>query len=466
MNSIEAMAAALRRGECSPRELAEDCLARIGERNELVNAFVTVTEEMALAAAKRAEERISQGDSSLLLGIPCALKDNLTVAGVPATAASPMLEGFVPPESSAAWERLETAGTLLLGKTNMDEFAMGSFSEASSFGPVRNPWDTDRSAGGSSGGSAAAVADGQTLYALGSDTGGSVRVPAAFSGVVGLKPTYGRISRRGLIAYASSFDTVGVLTRTVRDAAIVLDALAGPDEGDMSALARTDTLEDWLTAAKRGVRGLRIGIPSDLYETESGIGAILVRTAESLFREGARLKPVRLPRRRDCRSAYGVLTAAEASSNLARYDGIRYGRSGEGAAYTEEIRNARSGFGEEVKRRLLFGGEVLSRQGREEYYEEALRLRGALAEAFLLQFREVDVILTPTTPSVACPLGSTPADVDDFCLLPSLAGSPAITVPLGRVGGLPVGLQVMAPPLRETVLFTVAAALEEVAANG
>ena len=464
---IETLARRLRTGEITARELTASYLARMEARQPEIGAYITVTGERALALADAADVRFRAGDGSLLCGIPCAVKDNLTVEGVPATAASRMLADFVPPYSSAAWELLETAGGVLLGKANLDEFAMGAGGETSAFGPVRNPHDLTRVAGGSSAGSAAAVADGQAVYALGTDTGGSIRVPAAFCGVVGLKPTYGLVSRRGLIAFASSLDTVGVLTATVRDAAIVLDAIAVLDPGDMTGVPRTDTLADWLLATERGASGLRIGIPRALPPLSVGVQAVYERAIAAVCAAGASLTGIDLPSPTDCYTAYYLISAAEASSNLARYDGVRYGHAGGGDTYTEEMQTARGAFGAEVKRRLLAGTYVLSHEGRDAYYDRACRLRAEVSAALSAQLAACDVILLPTTPDVAHRLGERSdgavpyRDCDCLCTAASLAGMPAVSVPCGTAEGLPVGMQVIAPKMGERVLFSAAAALEE-----
>ncbi len=464
---IEEIARRLRTGWISARKLAAEYLERIQRRQPEIGAYISVTAEKALSAADAADARIRAGDTSPLCGIPCAVKDNLTVADVPATAASRMLAGFVPPYSAAAWERIESVGGVLLGKANMDEFAMGAGGETSAFGTVRNPHDPSRVAGGSSAGSAAAVADGQAVYALGTDTGGSIRVPAAFCGVVGLKPTYGLVSRRGLIAFASSLDTVGVLTATVRDAAVVLDAVAAPDAGDMTAVDRGDTLSDWLSAAERGAAGLRIGIPRELPPIAPGVRAVYDRAVAVLTAAGASLCGISLPSAEDCYTAYYLISAAEASSNLARYDGIRYGYAADGATYAQEMQNARGAFGEEVKRRLLAGTFALSYEGREAYYDRACRLRAEVSAGLSAQFDSCDVILLPTTPDTAYRIGEKSGgavpyrDCDCLCTAASLAGMPAISVPCGTAEGLPVGLQLIAPQMGERVLFAAAAALEE-----
>ena len=465
---IETLAARLRAGEISAREIAEEALSRIDERAE-TNTFLTVTADFALAAADAADARLRRGEGSLLCGIPCAIKDNFVIEGVRTTAASRMLPDFVPPYSAAMWENLAEEGAVLLGKTNMDEFAMGAAGVDSAFGAMAHPHFPDRIVGGSSSGSAAAVADGQAVFAIGSDTGGSVRVPASFCGAVGLKPTYGRISRRGLIAFASSLDTVGIVTKTVRDAAIVLDACAVPDPGDMTSLARADSLGEWLSATDGGVRGMRIGIVPDLPNLSADVRAVYRRSAASLAEQGAHLVEITMPSADDCYTAYYLIAAAEASSNLARYDGVRYGHAESGKSYTEEMSRARSAFGHEVKRRLLAGAYALSVDGRADLYERACTLRAEITAQTEAQLALCDVILIPTVPDTACRTDEIAADavpyraIDSLCTAASLAGMPAISVPV-RTDGLPIGMQVIAPRMGERVLFDAAAALE--AENG
>ncbi len=463
---IEKLSEALRRGETTARALTEECLSRIKQRQGAVNAYITVTAEAALVAADRADARLRAGEQGPLLGIPLALKDNFTVAGVPATAASLMLNDFIPSYSATVWERLCALGGVLLGKLNMDEFAMGSCNEDSAFGAVCNPVDLGRVAGGSSGGTAAAVADGQAIYALGSDTGGSVRIPAAFCGVVGLKPTYGLVSRRGLIAFASSLDTVGICTRSVKDAAFVLSAIAGVDPGDMTTRPSPEEPSGWMAAVQRDVRGLRVGVISELSAVSPGVLDAYCRSVEILRRAGATIVSVNWPSYRDARLAYIFLTSAEASSHLARYDGIRYGHKGTGDTFAAAVRNARSLFGEQVERRLAIGAAALTETGRAAYYEKAVRLRYSVREELLAQFSFCDVILTPSAPDIAYRPGETandPPDAirpDDFAYAPSLAGAPAMTVPAGLSAGLPVGVSLVARPFAEGVLFAAAGALE------
>ena len=454
----------LRRGEITSRALTEAALARIGEMEPSLHAFVTVCEDTALSAADAADRRIAAGDAPLLCGIPMALKDNICTSGIRTTCASTMLDEFVPPYSAHAWDRLQAAGAVLLGKTNMDEFAMGSGNETSAFGICRNPHDPTRVAGGSSGGSAAAVASGEVLYALGSDTGGSVRVPASYCGVVGIKPTYGRISRRGLIAFASSLDQIGVMTKTVEDSALVLAAICGRDPLDATS---ADRAVDFLDVMPH-VRGMRIGVCDIAGDATSAAVRDMYARAQDLLRQlGAEIVPVTMPSCEEAYAAYYLISACEASSNLARYDGIRYGRAGEGNTPEEMFLGARAHFGDEVKRRLLAGTYALAAQGRAESYDRARQMRERIVSHMSDRFTRCDLILTPTTADTAYPVGAHEEDAiayrycDTFTTVPSLAGLPAITIPGGTDDGLPLGLQIIAPRFREDLLYRAALALEE-----
>ena len=461
---LSAYAKRLRAGEITSRALTEAALARIAETEPSFRAFITVCADTALAAADEADRRIAAGDAPLLCGIPMALKDNICTAGILTTCASRMLDNFVPPYNAYAWERLQAEGAVLLGKTNLDEFAMGSGNETSAFGVCRNPANPDYVAGGSSGGSAAAVAAGEAVYALGSDTGGSVRVPASYCGVVGVKPTYGRISRRGMIAMASSLDQAGIMTKTVTDSALVLAAICGRDPGDATS---ADRPVDFLNVPPdvRGMRGGICDLPAgsvsaavrDLYTR-------VVRLMESL---GAEIFSVPMPSADEAYATYYLISACEASSNLARYDGIRYGRAGAGDTLEEMFASARSYFGDEVKRRLLAGTYALAAQGRAETYDRARLMRTRIRTHMKEQFRVVDVILTPTAADTAYPVGGHAGDAvayrtcDMFTTVPSLAGLPAISVPAGRDRGLPLGMQIVAPHFREDILYRAALAMEE-----
>lgn len=454
----------LRAGEITSRALTEAALVRIAETEPSFRAFITVCADVALAAADEADRRIAAGDAPLLCGIPMALKDNICTEGILTTCASRMLDNFVPPYSACAWEKLQAQGAVLLGKTNLDEFAMGSGNETSAFGVCRNPIDPDYVAGGSSGGSAAAVAAGEAVYALGSDTGGSVRVPASYCGVVGVKPTYGRVSRRGMIAMASSLDQVGIMTKTVTDSALVLAAISGRDPLDSTS---ADRPVDFLHAVP-DVRGMRVGI-CDLPagSVSAAVRDMYDRTVDLLTSLGAEIVSVPMPSADEAYATYYLISACEASSNLARYDGIRYGRAGEGNTLDEMFASARSHFGDEVKRRLLAGTYALAAQGRAETYDRARLMRTRIRNHMKDLFQSCEVILTPTTADTAYPVGGHAGDAvayrtcDMFTTVPSLAGLPAITVPAGQDRGLPLGIQIVAPHFREDILYRAALALEE-----
>ncbi len=471
-----ALSAALQKRELSAREAAEDCLRAIEERDGGIGAFLTVTDELALRQADEIDAARARGeDLPPLAGVPMALKDNLCTEGVRTTCASRMLEHFVPPYSSAVYERLRGQGAVLLGKLNMDEFAMGSGTESSYFHPTRNPRALDRVPGGSSGGSAAAVAAGMVPFALGSDTGGSIRQPAAFCGVVGLKPTYGAVSRWGLVAFASSLDQAGPLTRTVQDAALVLQAIAGRDARDATSLEHDwSGLADGLYA---GSAGLRVALPRQCFD--SGVApAVRRRTldaAAALEGCGAQVDEVSLPALDDALPAYYVMSSAEASSNLARFDGVRYGFRAEGCRTVEELyeKSRSQGFGPEVKRRILLGSFVLSAGYRDAYYQKALRARDAVRAAFDGVFSRFDLVLTPTAPRTAWKLGEKRADptevyLEDVFTVPvNLAGLPAVSLPCGQdESGLPIGAQLIAPHLGEPTLLRAAHTLEQALKGG
>ena len=461
---IEELQKRLRSGEVSARSLTEAALARIEAENGTLHAFITVCPALALRQADAADRRIAQGGAPPLCGIPMALKDNICTEGVRTTCASRILAEFVPPYSACVWERLEAEGAVLLGKTNMDEFAMGSGGENSAFGACRNPHDPACAAGGSSGGSAASVAAGMAVYALGTDTGGSVRVPAAYCGVTGLKPSYGRISRRGVAALASSLDQVGVLASSVRDTLTVLRAVAGHDPGDMT----TVRLPAVIDAAPGGAQELRVGVPEDLEECASPAAARTARrAAELLEARGAVLVPVRQPAYETCYAVYYILCSSEASSNLARYDGIRYGCAASGDTLAAEYENARALLGEEVKRRILAGTAALTADSRHGVYERAMELRRQITQQMREIFTRCDILLTPTAPDIAYRIGahsgaSMASHASDlFTAAPSLAGLPAISLPAGGHEGLPLGVQLTADAFAENMLYRAAFALEE-----
>jgi aspartyl-tRNA(Asn)/glutamyl-tRNA(Gln) amidotransferase subunit A len=430
-------------------------------------------EGSARARAEEIDDLVAQGgDPGPLAGVPVALKDLLCTRGVPTTCSSRILEGWAPPYDATAVVRLRTAGAVFVGKTNMDEFAMGSSTEHSAFGPTRNPHNLERVPGGSSGGSAAAVAAGFSSVSLGSDTGGSIRQPAALCGVVGVKPTYGMVSRYGLVAFASSLDQIGPFAINVADAALVLDTIGGHDELDSTSLPG----EGPQSASRlgRGAQGLRVGVISELVGAEGMAADVVARlrqAADALAGAGAKVEEISVPSVRYGLSAYYMIAPAEASSNLARYDGVRYGLRVPGADITEMYIATRSaGFGAEVKRRIMLGTYALSAGYYDAYYGKAQKVRTLIIRDFEEAYRSFDVLLAPTSPTTAFELGAKTADpltmyLNDVCTIPSnLAGHPAISVPFGSgADGLPIGVQVLAPGLGEPVMFQVAEALEAVA---
>jgi len=470
LGTLHELRAELDAGRLSAGELLEASLARIAALDPELHAFLGLRAESARAEAAQADARIRAGaPRSPLEGLPLAHKDILVLAGEPTTCASRILEGFVSPYTSTALARLSRAGAILVGRTNLDEFAMGSSTEHSCAGPTRNPWDRSRTPGGSSGGSAAAVAAGLVPGALGSDTGGSIRQPAAFCGVVGMKPTYGRVSRSGLVAFASSLDQVGVFARTAADAAWLLEAIAGHDPRDSTSLPEPAPR---LGAALSGdVSGLVVGLPREYFEAEGADPGTLARVREAveeLERGGAKLREVALPHTRFAVATYYLIATAEASSNLARYDGVRYGRRARAAqSLTDMYRRTRSeGFGAEVKRRILLGTYVLSAGYYDAYYRKAQQVRTLLRRDFEEAFRACDVLATPTAPEPAFALGERAGDPlrmylsDVYTVSANLAGLPALSLPCGLAGGLPVGLQLLAPPLEEATLLRVADAYQ------
>jgi aspartyl-tRNA(Asn)/glutamyl-tRNA(Gln) amidotransferase subunit A len=462
------LAEAVRSGERRAREVTEEALTAITTGDGEVRAFLTVLGEEALAQADAVDAAVAAGrDPGPLAGVPMALKDNLCTRGIETTCGSKILKGWRPPYDATVVTAVREAGAVALGKTNMDEFAMGSSTENSAFGPTRNPRDLKTVPGGSSGGSAAAVAAGFTPLGLGSDTGGSIRQPAALCGVVGVKPTYGRVSRYGLVAFASSLDQIGPFASTVEDAALLLDVLAGHDPCDSTSLPSAP--EPTLPSARDGVEGLRVGLCRELVD---GCAADVIRrveaAAEALAHAGAKVEDVSVPEFTYGLSAYYLIAPAEASSNLARYDGVRYGLRVDGedaAAMNTATRTA--GFGAEVKRRIMLGTYALSAGYYDAYYAQAQRVRTLVMQAFDRAYSSVDVLLGATAPTTAFALGAKVDDpmamyMNDVCTIPSnLAGHPAISVPFGTGDdGLPVGVQVLAPALHETTLFRVAHVLE------
>ena len=463
------IAAAVRKGERSARDVVDEHLARIAERDGELHAFNLVLADEARAAAEAVDAAVARGeDPGPLAGVPVALKDNLCTRGIPTTCSSRILEGWRPPYDATVVERVAAAGGIAIGKTNLDEFAMGSSTENSAFGPTRNPHDPTRVPGGSSGGSAAAVAAQFAPLGLGSDTGGSIRQPAALCGVVGMKPTYGAVSRYGLIAFASSLDQIGPFATTVADAALLYDVIAGHDPLDSTSVH--DRLPPMVEAVRQGedVDGMRIGIVRELMEgIAPDVVAQVNRAADALSAAGAKVDEVSVPACVYGLSAYYLIAPAECSSNLARYDGVRYGLRVDAPDITAMYSSTRAaGFGAEVKRRIMLGTYALSAGYYDAYYGKAQRVRTLIVRDFDAAYKRFDALLSPTSPTTAFAFGakSDPLAMymSDVCTIPSnLSGHPAISVPFG-VGddGLPVGVQVMANALQEATVFRVGAALE------
>ncbi len=467
------LAAAIRTGARSATDVLDQHLAAIDAAEPEVHAFVTRTTDQARAAAVAVDQAVAAGrDPGPLAGVPVALKDNLCTRGVPTTCSSRILEGWLPPYDATVVARVLAAGAVPVGKANLDEFALGSSTEHSAFGPTRNPRDLSRVPGGSSGGSAAAVAAGFAPLALGSDTGGSIRQPASFCGVVGLKPTYGLVSRYGLIAFASSLDQIGPFAATVADTALLLEVIAGHDPLDSTSLPEAPPT--YLDHLDRGVDGLRVGVLAELADDE-GIDADVRRrvdqAADALAGAGATVESASVPAARLGLSAYYLIAPAEASSNLARYDGVRYGLRVD-APTTAEMNAATrtAGFGAEVKRRIMLGTYALSAGYYDAYYGKAQRVRTLLIADFAAAYQRFDVLLAPTAPTTAFPVGAKIDDpltmyLSDVCTIPSnLAGDPAISVPFGTGDdGLPVGVQLLGPARSEATLLQAAAVLERAA---
>ncbi len=463
-------AAAQRQGDLTALELTEEYLSRISAVDGSLRTYVTVTSDVARQQAQEADDRRADGEDGPLLGVPYALKDIFTTAGITTTAGSRMLANYVPPDSSTVYLHLRRAGAVLLGKLNMDEFAMGSSTENSAFFPTRNPWDRSRVPGGSSGGSAAAVAADLCTFALGTDTGGSIRQPAAMCGVVGLKPTYGSVSRYGMVAFASSLDQAGPLTKDVRDAALVLGAIAGYDPADATTL--DGPVPDYGANLADGIRGLRIGVPREYFGEglSPKVGGAVEPALDVLAGLGAVRVDVELPHVPYAVATYYILATAEASANLARYDGVRYGHSAGGGDYWQMVRRSRGqGFGPEVERRIMLGTFALSSGYYEAYYRKAGQVRALVRDDFDTALSHCDVIVGPTAPTPAFRLGEKLDDPlamylsDIYTIALSLAGYPGLSVPCGLADGLPVGLQVMGRPRDEATVLRVAHAYETAA---
>ncbi len=459
----------LAQGDLTSTELTRAVLDRIATVEERTKAFVTVTETLAMEQAEAADRRIQAGDARPLTGIPMSLKDNMSTRGVVTTCSSRMLENFVPTYDATVVRRLYGEGAVMVGKGNLDEFAMGSSTENSAFHPTHNPWDLDRAPGGSSGGPAAAVSAGEAVYSLGSDTGGSIRQPAGFCGVVGLKPTYGLVSRYGLIAFASSLDQIGPITRDVTDAAIVMNAIAGYDRRDSTSIDYSPP--DYTQALAKDVRGLRIGVPGEYFVDgmESGVESAVREAIRVLGDLGAIVEETSLPHTPQALAVYYIIAPSEASANLARYDGVKYGYSAKDASSMWDAleKTRQEGFGPEVKRRIMLGTYALSAGYYDAYYLKAQRVRTIIRQEFEEAFQKFDVLVTPTSPSVAFKLGEKTKDPmamylnDIFTQPANIAGVPAISVQGGMVDGLPVGLQFTASHMQEEKLLRIAHAYEQ-----
>jgi aspartyl-tRNA(Asn)/glutamyl-tRNA(Gln) amidotransferase subunit A len=458
----------LRAGEISARELLGAHMQKIDEVDDRVKAFLRLTPELALQQADAADRSLKSGDAGPLAGIPLAVKDVLCVRGVETTAGSQILRGFKPPYTGTAVSRLFESGAVMLGVTNCDEFAMGSSTENSGYFPTHNPWALDRVPGGSSGGSSAAVAAGEAVIAIGTDTGGSIRQPAALCGVVGMKPTYGRVSRYGLIAFASSLDQIGPFARSVEDAAIVLEAMAGHDPLDATSSDRPNDVRRDFDA---GVRGMHLGVPREYYEVEGieqGVKLAIDKAIKQLRDAGAEIVDVALPHTDYGLAAYYIIAPAECSSNLAKFDGVRFGMSSQDAKNITEayMQTRRKGFGAEVRRRVMLGTYALSTGYYDAYYVKAQKVRTLIKRDFDQAFERCDAIISATSPTVAFPIGAKTQDplsmylCDVFTYGGNLAGLPGISVPCGMSEGLPVGLQILAPQWREDLALRVARAYE------
>jgi aspartyl-tRNA(Asn)/glutamyl-tRNA(Gln) amidotransferase subunit A len=475
LSSAVAVAAEVRAGRRRAVDVVEGYLEVIAADDDQIHAFNHVMAGEARAAAAAIDETVAAGgDPGPLAGVPVALKDNLCTRGIPTTCSSRILNSWRPPYDATVITRLRDAGAVIVGKTNLDEFAMGSSTENSAFGPTRNPHNLARVPGGSSGGSAAAVAAGFAPLALGSDTGGSIRQPAALCGVVGVKPTYGLVSRYGLVAFASSLDQIGPFAGNVGDAAALLDVISGHDPHDSTSLP--ETAPSARARLGEGVEGLRVGVITELTAAEGIAADVLARVrqaADALAAAGAKVDDVSVPAAVYGLSAYYLIAPAEASSNLARYDGVRYGLRVPGADITEMYGQTRAaGFGAEVKRRIMLGTYALSAGYYDAYYGQAQRVRTLIIRDFDAAYESFDVLLSATTPTTAFEIGAKTSDplsmyLSDLCTIPSnLAGHPAMTVPFGTGDdGMPIGVQVLAPALGETVMFQVAAAIEAASLN-
>lgn len=470
--SANALLEAMQSKQTSAEEVTRSVLERIAATDEVLHCYITLNEEQALATAKQVDAKRARGEAvGVLAGIPIAIKDDLCTKGLLTTCGSPHLKNFIPPYDATVIQRLAQADAIIIGKSNMDEFGAGSSTENSGFYSTHNPWDVNRVPGGSSGGSAAAVASGQATLALGSDTGGSLRQPAAFCGVVGLKPTYGRVSRNGLVACASSLDQIGPMAGNVDDCALLLQVLAGPDELDATCIPTAPPV--YKAQMSQGIKGMVVGLPRQYFTSaiDNGVRESVLAAVHVLQELGAQVQEVSLPHTEHALAAFNVISASEFSSNMARYDGVRYGyRSKRAHDSVSMFSNTRGeSFGPEVKRRIILGTYVSSAGHYDTYYYKAMQIRTLVKQDFEQVFNTCDLLATPTVPTIAFKLGEKVNDplamyLSDICTMPvNLAGLPAITVPCGLHQGLPVGLQLIGPQLQEGRLLGAAAAYEQAA---
>ncbi len=458
----------LKKKEISSVELTRAYLERIEAAEPKVQALVTVTADRALEQAQQADEAIASGKVGPLTGIPVVIKDNMCTRDVRTTCSSKMLENFVPPYDATVVEKLNTAGMVMVGKSNLDEFAMGSSTENSALFPTRNPWDTERVPGGSSGGSAVAVAAGETVCALGSDTGGSIRQPAGFCSVVGMKPTYGRVSRYGLVAFASSLDQIGPLTQDVTDCALLMNAISGHDKCDSTSVP--EPVPDYTQALQNGLKGLRLGVPKEYYVEgmQSGVADAIQKALKQLEALGAVVEEMSLPHTPYALAVYYILAPSEASANLARYDGVKYGYSYDGESMWDSMEKTREyGFGPEVKRRIMLGTYALSAGYYDAWYVKAQKVRTLIRREFDAAFEKYDALITPTSPTVPFKIGEKMDDplamyLSDVCTLPiNIAGVPGMSLPAGFAEGLPVGMQIIGRHFGEETMLHIAYAYEQ-----
>jgi len=449
-------------------ELVKEYLERISAAEPKLQALVTVTRDQALEQAKKADEAIAAGKAGPLTGVPIVIKDNMCTRGIRTTCSSKILENFVPPYDATVVEKLNAERMVMVGKSNLDEFAMGSSTENSAFFPTRNPWDVSRVPGGSSGGSAVSVAAGEAVCALGSDTGGSIRQPAGFCSMVGMKPTYGRVSRYGLVAFASSLDQIGPLTQDVTDCALLMNAIAGHDKRDSTSVP--EPVPDYTQSLKSDLKGLRLGVPKEYYVEgmQSGVASAIQNALKKLEELGASVEETSLPHTPYALAVYYIIAPSEASANLARYDGVKYGYSYEGDSMWDSMEKTReNGFGPEVKRRIMLGTYALSAGYYDAWYLKAQKVRTLIRQEFDAAFEKYDALITPTSPTVPFKIGEKMDDplamyLSDICTLPvNIAGVPGISVPAGFSDGLPVGMQIIGKPFGEETMLHIAYAYEQ-----